>query len=90
METMTVDGTEKRIDELSKRMDFGFEQVDHRFEQIDRRFEQVEGQIVELRADTKAGFESLNRTIIYLLGGALSVICSGVLALVLHAIFLSA
>ena len=100
METMTEPGTETRIGELSKRVDFGFEQVDH-------RFDRVEGDLREIRADMKAGFDkveegmkagfeamdakwdakfdSLNRTIIYLLGGSLSVALAAIFAAFFHA-----
>jgi hypothetical protein len=61
METMTVPGAEKQIDELSKRVDFGFEQTN-------QRLGRVEDDLRELRAEMNVGFHhgddqfSLNRT----------------------------
>jgi hypothetical protein len=61
MQTMTVPGTEKQIEELSKRVDFGFEQTN-------QRLGRVEDDLRELRAEMNVGFHhgddqlTLNRT----------------------------
>lgn len=89
---MTEQGTEKRVDELSKRVDFGFEQVDKRLEQIDkrfdrferdvdRRFDRVEGEVRELRAEMKDGFDSLHRLMIQFFAGTVGSIAAGVVVL---------
>jgi hypothetical protein len=53
METMTADGTEKRVDELSKRVDFGFEQTS-------QRLARVEDDVRALRVEMKAGFDQIH------------------------------
>ncbi len=93
METMTETGTEKRVDELSKRVDFGFEQVDRRLDKVDAGIRETRGEVQTVRAEMKSGFrdvdaklDSLNRTIIYLLGGSLSVVTGGLIAAAFHLI----
>jgi hypothetical protein len=51
----------------------GFEKVDARFAAMDAKFD--------------AKFDRLNRTIIYLLGGSLSILTGGLLAGIIHALF---
>jgi tetrahydromethanopterin S-methyltransferase subunit G len=87
METMTEIGTEKRLDELSNRVDHGFAQIDQRFAQVDQRLDRVDADIRELRGDLKRGFEiiesrfdSLQRTIILVLGGAVTTLVGGAIA----------
>jgi len=70
MATMTESSTDKRVDDLRSEMHRGFDQVDQRLAALDAKF------------DSK--FDSLNRTIVYLLGGSLSVLVGGLLAAVLH------
>jgi tetrahydromethanopterin S-methyltransferase subunit G len=53
METMTVPGAEKQIDELSKRVDFGFEQTN-------QRLGRVEDDVRELRTEMNAGFRHVD------------------------------
>jgi len=89
METMTEPGTLKRIDERSDRIEGDVRDV-----KGDVR--EVRAEIRELRSETKIGFETLdakfdakfdrlNRTIVYLLGGSLSVLAGALVAAVLHA-----
>jgi phage host-nuclease inhibitor protein Gam len=76
----------------------GFEQVDQRFERVDGDIRELRGEVQGLRSDMNSGFaaidakfdakfDSLNKTIIYLLGGSLSVVTGGILAAVFHALF---
>jgi tetrahydromethanopterin S-methyltransferase subunit G len=53
METMTVPGAEKQIDELSKRVDFGFGQTT-------QRLGRVEDDVRELRTEMNAGFRQVD------------------------------
>jgi hypothetical protein len=39
--------------------------VDRRFDEVDKRFDKVEGEIRDLRAEMKVGFESINRTMVH-------------------------
>jgi uncharacterized protein (UPF0335 family) len=98
METMTVDGTEKRVDELAKRMDFGFEQTNERLGRVEQDIREVRGEVKDVGIAMKNGFDAmdakwdakfdrLNRTIVYLLGGSLSVLTAGLLAASVHALF---
>ena len=75
--------TDDRLDGLSERLDLRFDQVDQRFEQVDQRFDRIEsglrefrGELNGLRSETKAGFESLQRSMVYglvtLTGGMLA------------------
>jgi hypothetical protein len=80
MGTMTETGTEKRLDELSKR-------VDHGFERVDADIREVRSDIKAVRTEMKGGFEavdakfdSFHRTLILLLGGALSTLVGGLIA----------
>ena len=73
--------TDERLDDLNGRME-------KRFDEIDRRFDRVEADIRELRAEMKAGFDSLHRTLIIgfvsmaatigasVIGGVLTVLAS--------------
>jgi uncharacterized coiled-coil DUF342 family protein len=72
-----------RTDDLRTEMYRGFEQVDRRFEQVDQRFNRVEMDIRELRVDTKAGFESLQKLMIRFFAGTLGSIFAGVALLFL-------
>jgi hypothetical protein len=74
METMTETGTEKRVDELSKRVDFGFKQMN-------QRIGRVEDDVRELRAETKAGFDTVNRLMVRFFAGTLGSIIAGVIVL---------
>jgi DNA anti-recombination protein RmuC len=93
---------DRRFEEQNHQIDLRFAQVDRRFEeqnhQVDQRFDRVESDIRELRTEMKDGFaaldskfdakfDSLNRTIVWLLGGSLSVVSAGILAAVFHALF---
>jgi uncharacterized coiled-coil DUF342 family protein len=93
-----VDRGFERVDRGFEQVDRGFEQVDKRFEQVEGEIRDVRSEVHELRIDTKRGFErmeskfdakfdSLNRTIIYLLGGSLSVLTAGVIAAAFRALF---
>jgi len=60
-------GTEKRLDDFKESVNQRFDQIDRRFDQVDRRFElvdqrfdRVEGDLRELRSDTKKGFERVD------------------------------
>ena|ERR1700754_4472926 len=95
-----VDELLKRLDFGFEQVDKRFEQVDKRFEQVDRRLDKVDadiretrGEVQTVRAEMKSGFrdvdaklDSLNRTIIYLLGGSLSVVTGGLIAAAFHLI----
>jgi hypothetical protein len=61
------------IQDLRTEMTSGFEKVDARFAAMDAKFD--------------ARFDRLNRTIIYLLGGSLSILTGGLLAGFIHALF---
>ncbi|HEX4306250.1 MAG TPA: hypothetical protein VHZ54_09455 [Solirubrobacterales bacterium] len=90
--------TDKRVDDLRVEMHHGFEQVDQRFDRVGGDVRELRGEVHGLRSDMKGGFaaieakfdakfDSLDRTIIYLLGGSLSVVTGGILAAVFHALF---
>ena len=72
---------DERMDALDKKMDAGFEKADKKmdagFEKADKKmdagFARVDSDIRELRRDMNAGFDKLTR---WLLGGALSIICT--------------
>jgi hypothetical protein len=101
MATMTETGTEKRIDDLRVEMHRGFEDLDRQFEKVNSdvrgvrgelreevqllRTEMIEG-FTELDRKFDAKFDSLNRTIIVLLGGSLSVVTGGLIAAAFHVI----
>lgn len=87
-----VDELSKRVDFGFEQVDKRFEQVDKRFEQIDkrfdrferdvdRRFDRVEGEVRELRADMKDGFDSLHRLMIQFFAGTVGSIAAGVVVL---------
>jgi hypothetical protein len=95
MATMTESSTDARLHELSKRVDQRFEQVDRRFDRVDADIREVRGEVHELRSEMRTGFaaldakfdakfDSLNRTIIVLLGGSLSVVTGGLIAAAFH------
>jgi hypothetical protein len=58
MHVMRESWTDARLDDF--RTD-----VDRRFDEVDKRFDKVEGEIRELRSEMKAGFESVNRTMVH-------------------------
>jgi phage-related protein len=75
----------------------GFAKVDERFQQVDADIQgvrdeiqglrtEVRGEIAAMDAKFDAKFDSLNRTIIVLLGGSLSVVAGGLLAAVFHVV----
>ncbi|HET7121004.1 MAG TPA: hypothetical protein VFI17_07100 [Solirubrobacterales bacterium] len=49
--------TDERLDDLNVRME-------KRFDEVDSRFDRVEADIRELRGEMKAGFDSLQRTMV--------------------------
>lgn len=57
MHVMRESWTDARLDDF--RTDVG-----RRFDEVDRRFDRVEGEIRELRSEVKAGFESVNKTMV--------------------------
>ena len=86
------------FDVMSKRMDFGFEQTSKRMDlgfallakgAEDLRSEmrvnhaRIEADVRELRSDTKAGFDSLNRLMIRFFAGTVGSIVAGVVVLLL-------
>lgn len=94
---MTETATDKRIDDLARSTDRSFQQVDQRFEQVEGAIREVRSEVKDLRAEMKSGFaamdakwdakfDSLNRTIIFLLGGSLSVVTGGLIAAAFSAI----
>jgi hypothetical protein len=58
MHVMRESWTDARLDDFRAG-------VDRRFNEVDRRLDKVEGEIRELRSEMKAGFESINRTMIH-------------------------
>ncbi|HEY0390914.1 MAG TPA: hypothetical protein VGC63_04310 [Solirubrobacterales bacterium] len=52
---------DRRFDEVDRR----FNEVDRRFDKVDQRFDKVEGEVRELRSEMKAGFETINRTMVH-------------------------
>jgi hypothetical protein len=102
MESMTASTTERRIDELGEEMRRGFDRADADIRELrgevkDLRIEMNGGfKAIEATMDARfeaadakfdAKFDRLNRTIIYLLGGSLSVLTAGLLAAAIHALF---
>jgi hypothetical protein len=98
MATMAEIATDKRVDDLRSDVHRGFEQIDGRFDRLEADIRESRTESKTLRTDMNKGFaaidakfdaklDSLNRTIIYLLGGSLSVVTGGILAAVLHALF---
>jgi tetrahydromethanopterin S-methyltransferase subunit G len=83
METMTVPGAEKQIDELSKRVDFGFAEqskcIDFGFDQTNQRLGRVEDDVRQLRAEMKAGFDGIQRLMTRFFAGTLGTIVAGVI-----------
>ncbi len=83
--TWTDDRLGERFDAIDKRFDAidqRFEAVDQRFEAVDRRFNRIESEILELRCEMRAGFESLQTTL-NRVGGGLLIALGGVIAAVL-------
>ncbi len=91
-----VDARFDKIDARFDKIDARFEKVDRRFGRFDDKmqagFERVDGEFLAVRREMKEGFDmvgarfdSLYRTIIYLLGGSLSVATAGILAAAFHA-----
>ena len=74
--------TDERLDDLNAKVDRGFEQVDKRFEQVDKRFERVEANLEALRAETKAGFESIYRLMVVAIIALTGSIITGFAAIV--------
>jgi hypothetical protein len=81
--------TDKRIDDLGS-------VTDQRFDRVESDARLLRSEVKALRTETQQGFadldrkfdakfDSLNRTIIVLLGGSLSVVTGGLLAAVFHA-----
>jgi hypothetical protein len=102
MEMMTAGATEKRIDDLRDETRAGFARVDAEmragFARVDADIRELRADLKDQRAEMKAGFEALdakfdakfdrlNRTIVYLLGGSLSVLTGGLLAAAIHSLF---
>jgi hypothetical protein len=99
MTTMTETSIDKRVDVLANRVDRGFERVDEDIRELRGEIQEVRGELHQevrlLRAEMKSGFEgidakcdkkfdSLNRTIIVLLGGSLSVVTGGLIGAAFH------
>jgi len=57
MHLMRESWTDARLDDFRA-------EVYRRFDEVDRRFDKVEGEIRELRSEMKAGFESVQRTMV--------------------------
>lgn len=57
MQLMRESWTDARLDDFRG-------EVNRRFDEVDRRFDKVEGEIHELRADVKSGFESIHRLMV--------------------------
>ena len=58
MHLMRESWTDARLDDFRA-------EVDRRFEEIGRRFDKVEGEIQDLRGEMKAGFESVQKSMMH-------------------------
>src|ERR1700742_2686922 len=84
---------DRRFEQVGGRFDRFEADVDRRFDKGDADIREPRGEIQTVRAEMKSGFrdvdaklDSLNRTIIYLLGGSLSVVTGGLIAAAFHLI----
>jgi hypothetical protein len=56
--------TDERLDDLNVRIEKRFDEVDQRFDRVEADIREVRGDIAALRSETKAGFDSLQQTMI--------------------------
>lgn len=60
-----VHSMDVRLGRVEVRVDEGFKQMDKRFEQVDKRFEKFEGELREQRREMKAGFDGMQRLMLW-------------------------
>jgi hypothetical protein len=84
---------DKHFEQVDDRFDRFEGRVDRGFDKVDADIRETRGEIQTVRTEMKSGFrdvdaklDSLNRTIIYLLGGSLSVVTGGLIAAAFHLI----
>jgi hypothetical protein len=74
--------TDARLDDFRGEVNRRFDEVYRRFDEVDKRFDKIEGEIGELRSEMKAGFESINRTMVHGVVGLSAAFIAGFAAVV--------
>jgi hypothetical protein len=78
--------TDQRIDDLRDEMREGFRKSDGDIRELRGDLRELRTEVTSGFAAVDAKFDSLNKTILYLLGGSLSVVTGGLIAAVFHVV----